>query len=140
VYCEEIEKDISDHPHPDKDSSDYRAVIAAQFRNYLDQKLPLREKEQVFHWLYVGQTMRNPPSRRWTNYYRKTSNKQPTLGFAMSTLPYRNVPHRLVVVSSDVSQNMEAAVAALLNIRFDSDGKESNAIKRAICGRMRCPY
>jgi hypothetical protein len=39
-----------------------------------------------------------------------------------------------VVVSSDGSEDMEAIVAALLNIHVDSDGKESNALNRAICG------
>jgi hypothetical protein len=32
---------------------------------------------------------------------------------------------------------MEAVVAALLNIRVDSHGTESNAINRTICGRSR---
>jgi hypothetical protein len=31
-YCEEIERDISDHPHQITDTNDYRATIAAQFR------------------------------------------------------------------------------------------------------------
>ncbi len=55
----------------------------------------------------------------------------------MSTLAEQNVLHRLVMVSSDGSENMEAVVAALLNIRVDGDAKESTAINHAICGRGR---
>ncbi len=50
----------------------------------------------------------------------------------MSTLAEQNVLHRLVMVSSDGSENMEAVVAALLNIRVDGDAKESTAINHAM--------
>ena len=40
IYCEEIEKDISDNPHQDTETNDYRCAIAAQFRNYLEKKEP----------------------------------------------------------------------------------------------------
>jgi hypothetical protein len=53
----------------------------------------------------------------------------------MHTLVKRGVLHRLVVVSSDGSKNIEAVVAALLNIRVASSGKEANAINRGVCGR-----
>ena len=52
----------------------------------------------------------------------------------MNTLVERKVPHRLVVVSSDGSTQMEAVVAALLNICVDSDKNELNAINRRVCG------
>jgi hypothetical protein len=47
-YCEEIEKDISDHPHQDTDTFDFRAAIVKQFRNYLENELPLDKKSQSF--------------------------------------------------------------------------------------------
>ncbi len=46
----------------------------------------------------------------------------------MFTLVKRDIPCRLVVVSSDGTKNMEALVAALLNMRVNSDGKKANAI------------
>jgi hypothetical protein len=52
----------------------------------------------------------------------------------MNTLTERNVRHRLVVVSCDGNKNMEAIVAALLNICVDSDASQSNAINRTVCG------
>ncbi len=58
TYCEEIEKDISDHPHQDTD--DYRPAIVAQFRNYLETELPLDNQVNILHCLYVGQTQQNP--------------------------------------------------------------------------------
>jgi hypothetical protein len=58
TYCEEIEKDISDHPHQDTDTDDYRPAIVAQFRNYLETELPLDNQVNIFRWLYVGQTQK----------------------------------------------------------------------------------
>jgi hypothetical protein len=133
-YCEELEKEISDYPHRDTRKPDYRPYMVAQFRNYLDNELPLHEKVEVFHWLYVGQTTQSPASKRWKNYYKKEVPNQRTLTFAMKTLTERNVPHRLVLVSSEGSKMMEAVVAALLNIRVDSDTNELNAINRSMCG------
>jgi hypothetical protein len=70
-YCEEIEKDISDHPDNNPDSNDYRTAIVAQFCNYLENELPLRKTAEVFLWLYVGQRIQSPPSKRWLCYYEK---------------------------------------------------------------------
>jgi hypothetical protein len=67
TYCKEIQKDISDHPHTDTDTADYRPIIAAQFRHYLENELPLDKKVKVFRWLYVGQTIKSPPYKRWRN-------------------------------------------------------------------------
>ena len=50
----------------------------------------------------------------------------------MHTLTERNVPHRLVVVSTDGSKKMEAVVAALLNICVDIDNNKDNAINRYV--------
>ncbi len=134
LYCDEIEKDISDHLHCDTETYDCRTAIVTQFRNCLENELPLDTKVKVFRWLYVGQTTQSPPFKRWRTYYRKIVRRQRTLTFAMVTLTERNVPHRLVVVSSDGSKNMEAIVAALLNIRVDENGRTANAINRAVCG------
>jgi hypothetical protein len=113
-YCDEIEKDISDYPHNYPDIGDYRPFIVRQFLYYLENELPRNKKVKVFRWLYIGQTAR-PPSIRWKKYYRKLTTSQRTLNFAMRVLTQRNVPHRLVVVSSDGSPDMEAVIAALLN-------------------------
>ncbi len=59
TYCEEIENDISDHPHQDTDTDDDRPAIVAQFRNYLETELPLDNQVNVFRWLYVEQTQQN---------------------------------------------------------------------------------
>jgi hypothetical protein len=123
-YCEEIEQDISDP---------YLLAIAAQFRKYLKNLLPLDNQVNTFRWLYVGQTKQDPAFNRWKGYYKKKTSQR-TLNFAMITLVKRRVPHRLVVVSSDGSLNMEAVVAALLNIRVDINGKTANAINRMVCG------
>jgi hypothetical protein len=134
-YSKEIEKNTLDHPHKGSDTKDYRPFIVAQFRDYLANELPLRKKVEVFRWLYVGQTEQRPPTNRWTSYYGKEQQRQRTLSFPMHTLVKRGVLHRLVVVSSDGSKNIEAVVAALLNIRVASSGKEANAINRGVCGR-----
>jgi hypothetical protein len=133
-YCEELEKEIFDHPHCDTRKADYRPPIVAQFRNCLENELLLHKKAKVFHWLYVGQTTRSPAFHRWKHYYKKENPQQRTLNFAMNTLTERNVRHRLVVVSCDGNKNMEAIVAALLNICVDSDASQSNAINRTVCG------
>jgi hypothetical protein len=116
-------------------SNNYCPPIAAQFRHYLENELPLDKKVKVFRWLYVGQTIQSPPYKSWRSYYKREATTQRTLTFAMCTLTERDVPHRLVVASSEGSENMEAVVAALLNIPVDSDGKESNAINRVVCGK-----
>jgi hypothetical protein len=59
---------------------------------------------------------------------------QRILNFPMVILAKRNVPNRLVVISSDGSVDIETVVAALLDILVDSDGKESNAINCTTCG------
>ena len=133
-YCNEIENDIFDHPYDHGEASaDYRSAIVAQFRNYVERELPLNKGAKVFRWLYVGQTQQNPAVRRWLQYYKKKMSQR-TLSFAMVTSIERRVPHRLVVVSSGGSLNMEAVVAALLNIRIDIAGKTANAINRVVCG------
>ena len=48
----------------------------------------------------------------------------------MGTLIERRVPHRLVVVSSDGSLNMEAVVATLLNVR--RPGVQPKAVVRYV--------
>ncbi|CAF0726028.1 unnamed protein product [Adineta steineri] len=134
-YSQEIEEDIRDHPHKDTHIKDYRPFILAQFRNYLENELPLRKKVEIFRWLYVGQTEQRPPTCRWTRYYGREQKSQRTLSYPMNNLVKRGVPHRLAVVSSDGRKNIEAVVAAMLNIRVTSVSSEANAINRSICGR-----
>jgi uncharacterized CHY-type Zn-finger protein len=76
--------------------------------------------------------MQSPAFKRWKDYYGKIKSQQ-ILEFAMCTVTERNVPHRLVVISSDGSPDMEAIAAALLNIRVDRSGNKSNAINRGVC-------
>jgi hypothetical protein len=132
-YYDEIEEHISDHPYRNIDSDDYRAPIVVQFRNYLEKELSLHKEVKVLHWIYTGQITQSPPCKHWRNYYRKKSSQR-TLNFPMFILSKRNVSHHLAVVSSDGSKNIEAIVAALLNIHVHSDGKETNAINRAVSG------
>ncbi len=44
----------------DASTNDYRSPIVTQFRNYLENELPLRKEVKVFHWPYVDQTEQDP--------------------------------------------------------------------------------